>query len=165
MYNDRITVASDEIASDASNIRAGGNSAYSVSDFLLMYPGFGLDANDNPNIPEAILQIYIDLALTCIQKARFHGAWEIAVGYFVAHFATLYLQSTSDPTSGAAGVIKAGQAKGLTTSKGANDLSVGIDYSSVSKDLEGWAAWTLTNHGQNLATLARMYGKGGMGIR
>lgn len=149
----------DSIAADASNIRVGGNPAYILSDFLDVYPQF-----ENV-VPEQILQMFTDLAITTIQQARFHGAWEICMGYFIAHFATLWLDGNADAGSSAAQVLAAGQAKGLVVSKSANDLSVSYDFSAIAKDLDGWAAWTLTNHGRNLATLAKLYGKGGMFVR
>lgn len=165
----RSSMESDLIAADASNIRTGGNPVYTLSDFLSMYPGFGKYTTVNNVttysgvVPESVLQIYLNLATTFIQAARFHGAWALCVGYCIAHFATLWLQSTADSTSGAAAVIVAGQAKGLLTAEGANDLSA--SYESIAQDLEGWAAWKLTAHGQNLATLAKLYGKGGMVVR
>jgi hypothetical protein len=160
---------SDSIAADASNIRSGENPAYTLSDFLSVYPGFGSYSGQTPTftgvVPEAVLEMFTDLANTCIQQARFHGAWEICMGYFIAHFATLWLEGNANAGSSAAAVLAAGQAKGLVASKGANDLSVSYDFSTIAKDLDGWAAWTMTNHGRNLASLAKLYGKGGMVVR
>ena len=159
------TAISNQIAADASNIRSGGNPAFTLSDFLSIYPGFSVTGQNIAPVPNAVLQMYIDLALTCVQQARFRGAWKVCIGYFVAHFATLWLEGTADPNSPPAKVLAVGQAKGLVSSKSANDLSVSYDYSTIAKDLDGWAAWTMTNHGRNLATLAKLYGKGGMVVR
>ena len=162
---------SDAIAADASNIRSGTNPAYTLSDFLSVYPGFGKYTTVGSIttfsgvVPEAILTIFLNLALVSVQQTRFHGAWQICVGYFIAHFATLWLEGNADNGSTASAVLEAGKAKGLVTSESVGDVSVSMDYGSISKDLEGWAAWALTNHGRNLATMAKLYGKGGMVVR
>jgi hypothetical protein len=163
--NDGQNLVADQIAADASNIRSGGNPAYTVSDFLSMYPGFGEDASMQKVMPEAILQIFVDLGLTCIQEARFHGAWQMAIGYFIAHFATLWLEGNADPNGGAAAVLAAGQSRGLVVSESVGDVSVSMDYNTIAQGLEGWASWLTTNHGRNLASLAKLYGKGGMVVR
>jgi hypothetical protein len=150
------------IIADASNVRGGGDEAYTIEDFLAMYPGFGKTSENVDIVPEAVLQVFIDLAVATVQAGRFRGAWALCMGYFVAHFATLWLESNEDPENGAAAVLEAGRARGLITSENVGDVSVSMDYSTIAKDLDGWAAWILTNHGRNLATLAKLYGKGGM---
>nr|WP_285860321.1 DUF4054 domain-containing protein [Brevibacillus sp. MER 51] len=146
----------------ASNIRTGSNPLFTFDDFVSIYPQFGPDTNGKYVVPLEIVQMYIDLANTCIKEARWHSYWKVAMGWFVAHFSTLYLQGTADPNSGAAGVLKAGQSRGLATSKSAGDVSVSTDYSMIGQDLDGWAAWKLTIYGQQLATVGRIVGKGGM---
>jgi hypothetical protein len=157
-------VFTEQIINDASNIRPGENPAYAVSDFLTVYPQFGEDALNKPIVDPEIIQMFIDLAQASVKQTRFRTAWKLAMGYFVAHFATLFLQGTSDPKSGAGAVLAAGQARGLKTSKSAGDVSISYDFNSITQDLNGWAAWKLTIYGQQLATLAKMYGKGGMGV-
>ena len=100
------------IIGDASNLSFGSNPPYAIEDFLQVYPQFGNDANNNSVIPTAIIQMYINLATTCIKKDKWFDAWEVAMGWFIAHFLTLYLQGTADPNSGAAGVLQAGQTRG-----------------------------------------------------
>lgn len=146
----------------ASNIRTGSNSAFTYNDFLAMYPQFGPDANGVYVVPQAITQMYIDLANASIRQVRWRSYWKVAMGWFVAHFCTLYLQGTADPNSGAAGVLAAGQTRGLVTSESAGDVSASIDYSAIAQDLDGWAAWKLTIYGQQLATIGRIVGAGGM---
>ncbi|MCR8981641.1 DUF4054 domain-containing protein [Brevibacillus laterosporus] len=148
----------------ASNIRTGSNPLFTFEDFIAVYPQFGANADGNYVIPQMIIQMFIDLANECINQARWHSYWTVAMGWFVAHFCTLYMQGTADPNSGAAGVLKAGQTRGLATSKSAGDVSVSTDYSVIAQDLDGWAAWKLTIYGQQLATIGRLVGKGGMYI-
>ncbi|MFP3391011.1 DUF4054 domain-containing protein [Brevibacillus sp. SIMBA_040] len=150
------------IVGAASNIRTGSNPPFTFDDFIAIYPQFGPNTEGTLVVPQPVVQMYIDLANASIQEARWHAYWKVAMGWFIAHFCTLYLQGTADPDSGAAGVLKAGQMRGLTTSKSVGDVSVSTDYSLVAQDLEGWAAWKLTTYGQQLATIGRIVGKGGM---
>ncbi|MCL6442065.1 MAG: DUF4054 domain-containing protein [Alicyclobacillus sp.] len=146
---------------DGSNLRSGTNPPYGVSDLLSFYPQFGNDSEGNPIISTTMIQAFIDMANNCIQQARWRSAWQIAMGLFVAHFCTLYLQSQADPNSGAAAVMEAGRARGVITSESVGDVSVSTENLS---DLDGWAAWNLTVYGQQLATMARLVGKGGIYI-
>lgn len=151
------------VVSDASNVRIGNTSNYQLSDFWAAYPQFGVES-DNVTylVPTTIQQSFINLAVQCINQARWHDNWAIAVGWFTAHFCTLYLLGLQSPNSGAAAVIAAGQARGLMTSKSVGDVSASIDYADIGKDLDGWAAWKLTVYGQQLATFGKILSKGGM---
>jgi len=150
------------IIGEASNIRTGSNPPFLLCDFLEVYPQFGLGVDGNYTIPVEIIQIFINLADACIKEARWHSYWKIAMCWFVAHFCTLYLQGLADPNGGAAAAMAAGQAKGLNTSEAVGDVSVSMDYNQIGQDLNGWASWKLTIYGQQLATIAKMLGKGGM---
>jgi hypothetical protein len=140
----------------ASNIRVGSNPSFLISDFLMMYPQFGT------SFPADILQMYVDLANAAIQQARWRSYWKPAMGWFIAHFCTIYLQGSANPASGAAAALAAGQAVGLNTSESVGDVSASIDYNTIAQDLDGWAAWKLTIYGQQLATIGKIVGKGGM---
>lgn len=111
-------------------------------------------------LPAAALQMYAALASTYLQQARWRDTWAMAMGLFIAHFATLYLQSMAAPGSPADAVVSAGTARGLVSSETAGPVSV--SYESIATDLDGWAAWKLTAFGQQLATFAKIIGKGPM---
>ncbi|MGO4496416.1 DUF4054 domain-containing protein [Paenibacillus sp. 2RAB27] len=151
------------ISGDASNIRVGSNPPFVLSDFFDQYPQFGPNEDgDYLIVPTLITQMFIDLAHESIQEARWRSHWKIAMGWFVAHFLTMYLQGVADPNGGAAAVIAAGQAKGLNVSESVGDVSVSTDFSTIAQDLDGWAAWKLTIYGQQLATIGKLVGRGGM---
>lgn len=153
------------IIGNASNIQSGSNPPFALSDFLSSYPQFGqVDVSGNYTgiIPLAVLQMYLDLANSSVNQQRWQSYWQTAMGWFIAHFCTLYLQGSANINSPAADVLAAGQAKGLNTSESVGDVSVGVDYNLVAQDLEGWAAWKLTIYGQQLATIGKLVGKGGM---
>jgi hypothetical protein len=146
----------------ASNLRREGNPEYTAADFLALYPQFGETDAGQRVVPEANLGMYLEFAHACLQSERWKSAWKMAVGLFVAHWCTLYLMSAADPNGGAAGVLAHGQTQGLVASKSVGDVSVSYDFSAATQDLSGWASWTQTAFGAQLATLAKVVGKGGM---
>jgi len=147
------------IIGGASNIRTGDNPPYTFDDFVAMYPQYG---GAEPPLPQPIIEMFIGLADACVKQVRWHSYWQIAMGWFVAHFCTLHLQGIADPEGGAAAAMAAGQAKGLNTSEAVGDVSVSMDYNQIGQDLDGWAAWKLTIYGQQLATIAKTLGRAGM---
>jgi hypothetical protein len=142
-----------------TNIRGGDNPPFDLAEFLSLSPQFGAGA-----VPVEVLEMYLALADEAIKIERWRSYWKMATVLFTAHFATLWTQSAADPTGDAAGVLKAGAARGLTTSKSVDSVSVSTDYSAITQDMAGWGAWKLTTYGTQLITLARMAGKGGMQI-
>lgn len=113
-------------------------------------------------VPAVLLTTYIALASASIMERRWHQLWQTAIGWFVAHFLTLYLESYAAPGSNAAQVVAAAQSKGITASKSVGPVHVSYDLAAINADLDTWAAWKLTIYGQQLATFGNMVGKGGM---
>ncbi|EKQ56273.1 MULTISPECIES: DUF4054 domain-containing protein [unclassified Clostridium] len=149
------------VIADASNLKTGTNPTFTLDDFYLIYPQFG-DSNGKYVVPQEISQVFLDLAHASIKETRWHKSWRIAMGWFMAHFLTIYLQGIADPDSGAAVVLKAGQAQGLQTSVSVGDVSVSTDYTTIANSINGWAAWKLTSYGTQLANIGKLLGKGGM---
>nr|DAY89275.1 MAG TPA: head to tail adaptor [Caudoviricetes sp.] len=151
------------IIGSASNIKAGTNPPFTIEDFYSVYPQFGLNTEtNNYNIPQIIIQMYLDLANACVKESRWHNYWKVGMCFFIAHFCTLYLQGVADPNSGAAGVLEAGKAKGLDTSVSVGSVSVSTDYSLIANSVNGWASWQITTYGQQLSAIGKLVGKGGM---
>jgi hypothetical protein len=46
-----------------------------------------------PPVPTVVLQLYLNLAWASLQVARWQEQWLIAMGWFIAHYATLWAQS------------------------------------------------------------------------
>lgn len=145
------------IIAAASNIRTGGNPEYTVEAFLAAYPQFGGGA-----VPDTMIKAWVNMAQASIHKNRYHDAWEICMGLYVAHWLTLYLQTAASADDPLQKKIAAGLAKGLQSSKSAGDISVSYDFGSVNEDFAGWGVYKLTAYGQQFVTLARMYAIGGM---
>ena len=143
------------IIAGAANIRRGDNPPYTKDDFLAMYPQFAI-------VQSVVLDAYVQLAHASISKARYHDAWEMCMGFFIAHWLTLYLQTLASPEDPIGKIMNAGLAKGVQSSKSADDLSVSYDFSLVSGDMNGWGTYKMTAFGQQLVTFAKMYSIGGM---
>jgi hypothetical protein len=150
-------INASQVITNASNLRTGDNPSYTAEMFLSLYPQFAPQ-----NTPTSVVQIYIDLANVSVKQSRWRGAWEIAMGLFVAHFVYLWVRDTSCVASGKDGIISAGQAKGITTSESVDGVSYSADIGAIANDLEGFADWKSSAYGMQLATMAKMYGKGGM---
>lgn len=143
-----------QLVSKASNIK-GEKGGYTVHDFLSMYPQFtGI-------IPDEVLDMYVELGRSCVAKDRYHSMWKAAIGLFVAHFCTLYLESMRPEGAGASAVLESASAAGMVTSESADGVSYSRDNSALS-DLAGWAAFKMTAFGVQFAAIARLAGKGGM---
>lgn len=152
------------IIAGASNIRRGNNPPYTSEDFLAVYPQFGKkDENGAQIIPQTVMDAYVNLAHASLSIARYRAVWKTVMGLFIAHWLTLYLQSLSSADEPIGKIVSAGLAKGLQSSKSAGDLSVSYDFSFLNgTDFDGWGTYKLTAFGQQFATIARLYGMGGM---
>ncbi|TGE35880.1 DUF4054 domain-containing protein [Desulfosporosinus fructosivorans] len=164
-YGQNVDSRVDQLTAIASNVLSGTNPSYVLSDFLAMYPQFGQGADGNDIIPEIILQMYINLATACVKQTRYRSYWALCMGFFMAHFATIWLQGTASPGSTAGQVIEAGRAQGLVTSESVGDVSVSMDYTTIAASLSSWAAFNLTSYGQQFATIGKMVGMGGMYVK
>ena len=144
------------VVSVASNIRDGTNPAYTIEDFLIIYPQF------SALVPPVILESFLELAHATVKKARYKAAWKVCMGLFVAHFASLWLQTAKNAGTPADEVIAAAESRGIVTSESVSGVSYSADFSAISSDLDGWAQWKLTQFGIQYASFAKLAGKGGM---
>lgn len=112
----------------------------------------------NTLIPQAVLQLYINLASSQLVQGKWGVAlWPVAMGWFVAHYATLYLRSEGSVGTTAGQVAASGLTRGVMVSKSAGGVSATIQ---VPQGLEDWGAWTSTEYGVQLATAAKVVGTG-----
>ena len=144
------------LIAQASNIKMQENPPYTKEDFLAFYPQFA------EPLPEIVLDSFVELGQACVSEQRYGKMWRMAIGLFIAHMCTLYMQSAADPGAPAADILAAAQAAGVITSESADGVSYSMDTSALSQDLAGWAAFRLTAFGVQFATLARFAGKGVM---
>lgn len=117
---------------------------------------------ESPLVPLAIVQAYLNLANASLMSSRWREAWPIAMGLYIAHYLTLYLETDSNPSATAAQAVTQGLQRGIAVSKAVGDTSVGLQAVT---GLESWGAWTLTQYGLQLITMARVVGSGPIYIR
>lgn len=147
-----------QLKSLAANIRGTfNNPPYTRDDFLSIYPQF------TNTVPVNVIDFYLSMANASLSYDIYQDQWKYAMGLYIGHFVSLWLQMTNGLTenSPAAKVIQSSMAQGLIASKSAGSLSISYDNSSVGNDLQGWAAWKLTKFGIMFASLAKLMGKPG----
>lgn len=149
-----------------SNIVLTDNPSYTVDDFKATFPVFPIVDEwdpETPSIPQEFFNMILAMANASIKYDRYKNAWKYMMGLYLAHFFTLFLQTQSgDPT--AENALKGALPTGVKSSKSVDGLSVSYDFMGVSEDLKGYGTWKLTAYGQQLATLSKLYGIGGMWV-
>jgi hypothetical protein len=163
----------------ASNIVADNTSLYTKEMFVEDFPQFAQKIEVEPPdvtaesppayeyvswIPNSMLDMFIAMANSAIQEAKWFIKWRFAMGLFIAHYATLYLRSFADGTPTAQSAAMSGTVLGLVKSATLGDSSVSYDTSAIAAATEDWGAWNSTTYGQLLVTEARLVGMGGMFI-
>lgn len=119
--------------------------------------GVSLNFYQAPVVPTFVLQMYINLARASLMQARWQEMWPMAMVLYVAHFATLWLQTESGPNSTAAQIANSGLQQGIITSQAAGDVSVSLQPLAGFDD---WGSFGLTQYGIQFATMARAIGSG-----
>jgi len=112
-----------------------------------------------PLLPMAVVNAYVALASSHLVQARWQDTWTIAMGYFIAHFATLWLKSDGVRSSVPGVAASSGLARGIVVAKSAGPASMNFERTP---GLDEWAAWNETDYGKQLATLAKCFGAGPM---
>lgn len=152
------------IAAAANMPAPGEKGMYTQMMFLADFPQFKKSggSEDRSLVPETILQLFVDNANTSILPSRYHEMWRYAAGLFVAHYGTLYLKTYSDGSPSAASAAAKGQQTGLIKEASMGDTSISYDNEAITVAMAKWGAWNATQYGQQLVTMARMIGMGGM---
>ena len=146
------------IIAAASNIRSSDNNPeYTMDNFLTMYPQF-------KDVPEVVRKAWLKMAMNCLQYDRWNDLWEMGMGLYIAHFLTLYLQSSTPEGASTQQIINAGLSRGIATSKSVADMSVGYDFGPVASESAGWGTFSQTVYGQQFVQLAKVAAMGGMTI-
>ena len=139
-----------------TNIAAGNNPPYTKEDFQTDFPQFTDEICGQ--IP---LANFMNMANDMLAYEKWLENWRYAMGLCVAHFAILHLQAGQNPAGTVAGLLAAGKAAGIASSKSVGDVSVSYDL-GANEQLKDWGGFANTVYGQNLITLARIAGIGGV---
>jgi hypothetical protein len=115
----------------------------------------------NLNIPQSVLQMYINLATASLQFARWGATWQIAVGWFVDHFATLWQASNGNAGTTPGAIARSGLALGIIVSHSEGEVSKSIEPPDLG---EFSGTWSMTISGQQLVEQAKVIGMGPMYI-
>lgn len=113
-------------------------------------------------VPDPMLQVFIDNGNASILPARYGKIWRYAAGLYVAHFSTLYLKTYSDGSVTPARAAATGQQTGLVKEATMGDTTISYDNEAITEASAKWGSWNATQYGQQLVTMARMIGMGGM---
>lgn len=151
----------------AANIpQPGEHGAYTADMFLEDFPQFTKKAaeEDEPVslVPEAMLNQFINQANDSVLPSRWGSMWRYVAGLYAAHFSALYLQTYAEASSSASQAAAGAQLVGAVKSASMGDTSISYDNSAITAGTEKWGAWNGTQYGQQLVTLARLVGMGGM---
>lgn len=153
------------MVSTAANLPLPGESGnYRADVFLKDFPQFtqsGTSTKDSL-VPHEMLQLFIDNANKSILPSRYCEMWRYAAGLFTAHYSALYLKTYSEGSVSAAGAAAASQQTGLIKGAEMGDTSITYDNAAITAGTEKWGSWNATQYGQQLVSMARMIGMGGM---
>ena len=141
----------------ASNLtQPGEQGTYSTEMFLEDVPQF------TDLLPEGILTTCLTQVNDSVLPSRWGSMWRYAAGLYLAHFGAMYLKTYAPESSSASQVAAAAQPAGVIKSATMGDTQISYDNSAVTIGTEKWGSWNATQYGQQLATLARLVGMGGM---
>ena len=113
-------------------------------------------------VPDPMLQVFIDNGNASILPTRYGKIWRYAAGLYVAHFSALYLKTYSDGSVTPARAAATGQQAGLVKEATMGDTTIRYDNEAITEASAKWGSWNATQYGQQLVTMARMIGMGGM---
>lgn len=150
------------VVSRASNI-GHGFEEYTVDMFREDFPQF-FDAGLESFAPETITEMTVRRASESIQPDKWLQDWRYACGLYAAHYLTLYLRNYNPSPHSAAEAAATGSVSGVVKRATLGDSSVEYDTSAVTQATTEWGDLNATSYGQQLATMARLVGMGGMAV-
>lgn len=146
----------------SSNVILTDNPEYTLCMFHKTFPVFVIGEAEG-EVPEAVFNLFKAMADKAIKYDRYKSAWEYIMGLYIAHLSVLFLKANQgDPSSLAA--IQNSVPSGVATSKSVDGLSISYDLMGANEDYAGYGTWKLTTYGQQLITMTKMYGHGGMWV-
>lgn len=156
-----------EIFRSPSNIILTDNPPYTQEDFTKTFPKFVINDSESENegegIPYAVFNLFLSMANHSIKYDRFKSLWKYLMSLYIAHYCTLYLQ-TQAGSPNAKEILASAMPKGIATSKSVDGLSISYDVTTVANDFAGYGTYKNTLYGQQLITLSKLYGMGGMWV-
>lgn len=161
------------LISNAANMpQLGEIGTYTKDMFLIDFPQFKKSqqnetAEDAESqvislVPDVMLQVFINNSNASILPSRYCEIWRYAAGLYVAHFSALYLKTYSEGSASPSRAAATGQQTGLVKTATMGDTTISYDNEAITEASAKWGSWNATQYGQQLVTMARMIGMGGM---
>ena len=136
---------------------------YTVSMFQTDFPQcFENDTESSFLGSPDMLRVFITQANVSVLPSRWGSMWRYAAGLYTAHFSTMYLKTYAPGASSRNQVVQGAAQAGVVKSATMGDTSISYDNSAGTAGTEKWGTWNATQYGQQLVTLARLVGIGGM---
>lgn len=135
---------------------------YTSNDFFAMYPKFSAlygAAPQTPIVPVPIVVAFVTMAYSALDQGVWQGFWPIGMGYYIAHWVTLWLRTEGTPITSPAQAALEGMSVGVVASDAVGDVSE--SYDNTLGQIEGAGAFNLTAYGIQFYTLAQLVGAGG----
>lgn len=136
---------------------------YTVSMFQTDFPQFFENETESSFLGSPdMLRVFVTQANDSVLPSRWGSMWRYAAGLYTAHFSTMYLKTYAPGASSRNQVVQGAAQAGVVKSATMGDTSISYDNSAVTAGTEKWGTWNATQYGQQLVTLARLVGIGGM---
>lgn len=151
---------------NSSNVILTDNPEYTLDMFKKVFKVFAIEGDDTTGqdkIPVEVFNLFVAMAHAAIKKDRYFNNWEYLMGLYVAHNLALYLK-TQQGDPGATNALKSSIPYGIAASKSVDGLSISYEFLGLNEDFAGYGTWKLTTYGQQLITLTKIYGHGGMWV-
>lgn len=155
-----------EVFRGASNIILTDNPEFTRDDFSSIFPVFKLQDGTEvkqDEIPEEVFNLFYNMANKSLKYDRFKSVWKYCMCLYIAHYMILYLM-TQNGDPGAQSALAGSLPRGVASSKSVDGLSISYDFMGAAEDLSGYGTWKYTIYGQQLATITKIYGHGGMWV-
>lgn len=150
----------------ASNVILTDNPEFTLSDFREIFPVFAVNDEgeaDDDKIPNAVFNLFKAMADGAIKYKRYFTNWKYLMCLYIAHYLTLFLQTQNGEEDSVA-ALRGALPMGIASSKSVDGLSVSYDFMGVTNGMEDYGTWKLTVYGQQLITLTKIFGHGGMWV-
>lgn len=136
---------------------------YTASMFQTDFPQFFENEAESSFLGSLdMLGVFITQANDSVLPSRWGSMWRYAAGLYTAHFSAMYLKTYAPGSSDRNQVVQGAAQTGVVKSASMGDTSISYDNSAVTAGTEKWGMWNATQYGQQLVTLARLVGMGGI---
>lgn len=155
-----------EVFRGASNVILTDNPEFTRDDFNEIFPVFKLQNGieiKQDEIPTEVFNLFYNMANKSLKYDRFKSVWKYCMCLYIAHYIVLYLM-TQNGDPGAQSALAGSLPRGVASSKSVDGLSISYDFMGAAEDLSGYGTWKYTIYGQQLATITKIYGHGGMWV-